>query len=299
MKRLKKSYIWILSVLFVFSVIYFSINPSALRELYETVGLKPAVSEGNLNIFFIDVGQGDAALITDGEHNVLIDAGDITSKAIVETFLVEAEVDKLDVVIASHAHSDHIGEMAAILNRFETGKVYLPSMSDKVIPTTVCFNNMLDAIEDNNIESELLVKGDNFTVGDIEFEVLSPSKLYDDLNNTSLVLRVSYFNTSFLFCGDAEELVENDILENDLYLSSDLIKIGHHGSNTSSSQKFLNKVSPDYAIISVGEDNRYNHPSKITLNKLKDMNIKYYRTDIYGTICVISDGNNLEIKTEK
>ena len=136
MRKFKKSYIWILSVLIVFSVIYFSINPSALKDLYESVGLKPAVSEGNLNIFFIDVGQADAALLTDGEHNILIDAGDLTSKAIVENFLVEAEVERLDVVIASHDHSDHIGEMAAVLNRFEIGQFYMPDMDDDVIPTS-------------------------------------------------------------------------------------------------------------------------------------------------------------------
>lgn len=299
MKRVKNRYIWILSVICVIAVIYLASNPSVLTDIYNKVGLSSSVASGKLNIYFIDTGQSDSALMTDGTYSVLIDAGDIDDGNNIASFIKSKGIDKLDTVIISHPHADHIGGMPEILKQIEVKQFYIPDIPDSLMPTTDCFEKTLELLEINKVETKIAEKGVAFTVGDMNFKVISPAKEYDELNNISAVVRMTYGKSSFLFCGDAEKEVENDILESGEYISSDLIKVGHHGSGTSSIKKFVKAVSPQYAIFCVEEDNSYGHPSAAVVERYEDIGAEIYRTDTHGTITVICDGENIEITTEK
>ncbi len=299
MKFKNKKPIWVLSVLFVALVFYSVNNPSFIDSIYDKLGLNRTVVDGKLNVYFIDTEQSDAALITDGQSAFLVDGGDIDKADKVVSFIKSKGIKALDLVILSHAHEDHMGGLPEVLDEFKVDKFVMPEIPDKLVPTNKTYEKLLDALENNNINAEYAVKGKTFTYGDIEFEFFSPINEFDDLNDSSAVVKLSYGSSSFLFCGDAGTKVEKEILSDKAYLSSDVIKIGHHGSNTSSSEKFLTAVSPMYAVICVGKDNSYGHPSEKIINRLEDLDAKVYRTDQNGTITFLSDGNNITVTTEK
>lgn len=249
--------------------------------------------EGNLNIYFIDVGQADSILITNNNSSMLIDAGNNEDGQDVVNFIKDKGITKLDYVVGTHPHEDHIGGLDDVINSdLEITNIYMPQIET----TTKTFEDVLDAIENKGLSITSPKKGDTFNVGNASLEVMTDSILDEDnLNLSSITLLMQYGNNKFLFMGDAEQ--ENE--ETRDWPKVDLLKVGHHGSNTSSSDKFLNETKPTYSIIMAGEGNSYGLPTEETLNKLQSIGSTIYRTDLNGTITVTSDGENIEINTSK
>lgn len=265
-------------------------NSKTKAETSETT--ENSKSSGNLMVHYIDVGQGDSELIQIGDKNVLIDAGTSDKKAL--DYLKKINVIKLDYVIATHPHEDHIGSMDDVINNCTVGTFYSP----KVTTTTKTYENMVNALKNKNLKITVPKVGDQLNIGNATLTFLAPnSDKYEDLNNYSIVVKLKFGNTSFLFTGDAEDLSDGEILQKQLDIQADVLKVGHHGSTSSTSQDFLNKVNPKYAIISCGKDNDYGHPHKETLDKLKAKNIEIFRTDLGGTIIANSDGTNITFNT--
>ena len=249
--------------------------------------------DGNLNIYFIDVGQADSILITNNDASMLIDAGNNEDGEDVVNFIKDKGITKLDYVVGTHPHEDHIGGLDDVINSdLEITNIYMP----KIETTTKTFEDVIDAIENKGLSITSPKKGDTFTVGNASLEVMTDSILDEDnLNLSSITLLMQYGNNKFLFMGDAE--TENE--ETRDWPKVDLLKVGHHGSNTSSSDKFLNETRPTYSIIMAGEGNSYGLPTEETLNKLQNIGSIIYRTDLNGTITVTSDGENIQIFTSK
>ncbi len=245
----------------------------------------------NLSIYFMDVGQADSIMIKLGNEYALIDAGNNADGNLLVDYFKSIGINKFEYVFGTHAHEDHIGGMDDIINNFEIDNFYMPD----VITTTKTFEDVLDALDAQNVEFDTPKIGDTFTLGDAKINILYVGTDKSDLNNTSIVLRLDYKDTSYLFMGDATSVVEQEISKDNI--EADVIKIGHHGSQYSSTESFIQKVNPTYAVISVGKNNSYNHPSDTIIKRLTDNNIKIYRTDIDGTIKIDSDGNYINFTT--
>lgn len=249
---------------------------------------------GNLEIYYFDVGQADSILIKEEDYTMLIDGGNTSDGENIVTYLKEEiKINDIDLLVGTHPHEDHIGGLPSIINSFEIEKIYLPN----VTTNTKTFENLLDAIENN--EHKIIVPkiNEEIKINNLNFKVLFTGTDEENLNDSSIVLKLDYFNTSYLFTGDATSKTEKKILKKDI--TSDVIKIGHHGSTYSSTNNFLDKVKPKYAIIQVGKDNKYNHPAEETLEKLTKRNIITYRTDKDGTIKLTSNGNDINIEKIK
>lgn len=249
-----------------------------------------------LKVHFIDVGQADSILIqTPDGKSMLIDAGNNADGQAVVSYLKGQGVSKIDILVGTHPHEDHIGGMDNVINSFEIGQIYMP----KVSHTTKTYEDVLTAISRKGLKITSPTPGSTFSLGEVRFTILAPnSSTYEDMNDYSIVLKMEYGNTSFLFTGDAEQVSENEIIAKGYNLKADVLKVGHHGSSSSTSQAFLDKVSPKYAVIMVGSDNNYGHPHKETMDKLEAKGIPVYRTDENGTIVATSDGTNITFNTE-
>lgn len=260
-----------------------------------TTNVKQTINESssNLKIYFVDVGQADCILINDNNEYGLIDAGNNEDGEKIVKYFKDLGITKFKYVFGTHAHEDHIGGMDNIIENFQIEHFYMPD----TITTTRTFEEVLDALEEKNIAFETPEEDENLTFSDTVFKVLHVGKDKRDLNDTSIVLKLTYKNASYLFMGDATSSVEKDILDKDI--KSDVLKVGHHGSQYSSTISFLKKASPKYAIIEVGKNNSYNHPKEVTLKKLEDLGTKIYRTDEDGTIILTSDGENMSFETVK
>lgn len=244
-----------------------------------------------LRIHYIDVGQGDSILIQVNSKNMLIDAGPEANAGKLTAYLKKQKVKRLDYIVATHPHEDHIGAMTSVLCSFQTGSLYAP----KVISDTRSFYTMVLTLKKMNKKIIGAQEGVILDLGkNAQCYMLSPcSENYSSLNDYSPAIMLTYGNTDFLFMGDAEEYSENEILNRHPQLECDVIKIGHHGSSTSSSKPLLEAASPSISIISVGKANDFGHPSKKVINLLKGMETQIYRTDIDGTIIIESDGKRI------
>lgn len=248
----------------------------------------------NLEIYFFDVGQADSVLIKSNDDTVLIDAGNRNDgENLVNYIKNDLKINDIDIVIGTHPHEDHIGGMNYIIDSFDVGKIYLPD----VISNAKFFEKLLDSIESKDYKISVPKIGEEIKLNNLVFNVLSVDDNDKNINDCSIVLKLNYLDTKYLFMGDASKSVEKKLLDKDI--KADVIKIGHHGSSYSSSKKFLESVEANIAIISVGKDNKYKHPTNSVLNTLNNLNIKYYRTDIDGTIKLVSDGKNIEINKIK
>lgn len=249
-----------------------------------------------LKISFLDVGQGDCTFIQlpNGE-TLLIDAGNQENGTEIVQYIQNSGENTVDYLIATHPHADHIGGMSEVIKEFHIENVYMPNVST----TTVTFENLLDTIADKGLKIQTAEAGEKlFDYEGLSAVFLSPGKeSYDELNNYSATLLLSYKEQKFLFMGDAEQEIENEIISHGYDVKTDLLKIGHHGSDTSSARSFLEKADPSIAVISVGADNSYGHPSPEVLETLKDISTEILRTDQHGTIVVASDGINFTLKT--
>lgn len=251
--------------------------------------------DGNLIVDFIDVGQGDSILIRQGDHAMLIDGGTSECKDDLLNFLKSENIQKFDYIVGTHPHEDHIGSLDDVINAYDFDTILFP----KVTTTTKTFENLVNAVKNKNKKFTTPVSGNEYTLGDAKFKILAPSSdSYQSLNNYSIVIKLTYGENTFMFTGDAETLSETEMLNSFDDLTADVLKIGHHGSTTSTSKKFLNAVNLKYAVISVGKDNTYNHPTKTTMNKLEELKIPVYRTDEEGTIECVSNGKDITFNVE-
>ena len=248
-------------------------------------------STDNLEIYYLDVGNADSILIRYHNNNVLIDAGNNEDGEKLVNYFKSLGVENFKYVIGTHAHEDHIGGMDNIINSFNIEHFYMPS----TITTTKTFEDVIDSLTKKNIKFETPKIDYKFNIEDIEFKILYIGDNKEDLNKTSIILKMTYKETSYLFTGDATSETEKEILNKDI--KSTVLKVAHHGSQYSSTAKFLNEVKPKYAIIEVGKDNDYGHPKKVVLQKLEKIGAEIYRTDQDGTIHLISDGKNIKISS--
>lgn len=287
---LKKKYLYTLFIVILISSLTIGCN-----LLVNDSNKNNQIKSNNMIVHYIDVGQGDSILIQVNNKNLLIDAGPKSDKKKLLNYLSTLSLDKLDYVIATHPHEDHIGNMADIINDYNVLAFYAP----KVESTTKTFEKMVEALKSKNLKINVIKKGmDSINLGkNTKVTVFSPTKdSYEDLNNYSPVIKIEYGKTSFLFTGDAQKDIEKEMLSTNEDISADVLKVGHHGSSTSTTKDFLNKVNPSIGVISVGQDNIYNHPNDDTIKQLNENKVTIYRTDKNGTVVISSDGSKISKK---
>ncbi|OOM13552.1 ComEC/Rec2 family competence protein [Clostridium saccharobutylicum] len=279
------------SFLYLFIILFFTLIAS-YNILLTSKDDSSQVQSNKMLVHYIDVGQGDCILIQVNNKNLLIDSGPKSDKKKLLNYLNSLNFKKLDYVIATHPHEDHIGNMANVINSYKINAFYAP----KIQSNTKTFENMVDALKSKKLKINVIKRGtDSINLGnDTRVTIFSPTKNdYENLNNYSPVMKIEYGKTSFLFTGDAQNDIEEEILSNNDDISADILKIGHHGSSTSTSENFLKKVNPSIGVISVGEGNVYNHPNDDIIKRLKKNKVTIYRTDINGTIILSSDGKSI------
>jgi len=255
----------------------------------------PTPVSDNLAVHFIDVGQADCALLECDGKFMLIDGGNVADSSLVVSYLQKAGVEELEAVICSHAHEDHVGGLPGVLAVFPTKAVYAPTRTY----SSKCFDDFLYYTDQQGLTVTIPSVGDTIELGDATATVLGPVKTYPDPNNTSIILMVQFGENKFLFTGDMEVEAENDMLDAGAKVKADVLKVGHHGSNTSTGYRFLYEVDPTYAIISVGADNTYGHPHDEPMSRLRDADAMIFRTDELGSIVAVSDGRNITFTWDK
>lgn len=269
---------------------------------YEVLG-DTLDGEAWLKMHVIDVGQGDSILIQCGECNVLIDCGENGMGDTVLDYLHRAGVSHLDWIIGTHPHSDHIGGMDTVIKRADLtiDHVMMPQLPKSMTPTTVTYTDVLTAIKKKKLKITRPVTGSEYDLDGVTMTVLSPEKgaNYTDVNDYSIVLKFTYKDVSILTGGDATKKIERQLITLDYDLSADIYKVSHHGGKDGNSKVYLDEVSPKYAAISVGDDNKYGHPSAAVMDILDEMNCDVYRTDLDGNIIFESDGRNISVVISK
>ncbi len=284
------------------------IENGTLQKVIDQIKLPPVGQDSGIKkdesfdfgVYFIDVGQGDCELIVSGDTTVLIDAGESENGVRVVNALRYLGIDRLDYVIATHPHSDHIGGLPYVIDKFEVGKVIAPRVDADKTPTTNVYEKFIDSVKAKGMKLTAAKAGTVYDIDGATLEILAPvGSGYSDLNDYSVVCRAVKGNTSFMFTGDASEAAELDMLLSGEDLSADLLKVGHHGSRSSSSAEFLQRVSPSVCVISCGAGNDYGHPTDEAMDRLMKYTSKIYRTDLNGTVTVYSDGEKLYVKTEE
>ncbi len=251
----------------------------------------PALAAGldQMEVHFMDVGQGDATLVTCGGHAMLIDAGDDSKGTAIQNYLQKQKITKLDYLVLTHPDADHIGGAPVIITKFDIGKVFVSNFEKD----NKTYQKLIQSLDDKRMKPLTPAVNSKYTLGTADITILAPGKTYDNPNDASIALLLKNGTRSFLFTGDAGEDAETDILETGIDISADVYKVGHHGSKYSTSKDFFEAVDPFYAVISCGEGNSYGHPHAETLNTLRTSGVMVYRTDEAGTIIASTDGKSI------
>ena len=255
---------------------------------------QPQPSGSSFTVHFIDVGQADAALILCDGQSMLIDGGNADDSSLMYSYLSRLGITYLDYVIGTHAHEDHIGGIAGALNYASVGQVFCPVTSY----TTRAFDNFVKAVQNRGRSITVPSVGDRFNLGSADCHILGVNSA-EDTNESSIVMKITYGNTSFLFTGDAEREAENLILNSGFDIKADVLKVGHHGSASSTSYYWLRQIAPRYAVISVGQGNSYGHPTETVLSRLRDADVTTYRTDLQGDIICTSNGQTVTFQVNR
>lgn len=299
LKKLRR----LLILVFIASAVLLWLNARGVIELPELPFNKSeelSLPDGCAQVRFLDVGQGDCSLIiSDDGETMLIDSGEAEYSSRVLRQLKRLGITRLDYVVATHPHSDHMGGMADIISsKIEIGCLVMPYIPEDYVPVTLAYERLLDAVADKGCE---VADTDNKTVdfGSGRLEFTFPDYSGENLNNYSVIIRFVFGERAFLFSGDAEEEVETALLEDGVSLRADVYKVAHHGSSTSSSALWLAAIKPDYCVIQCGKGNSYGHPHGETITRLRDYTDIILRTDINGTVVFTTDGDNISYKTER
>lgn len=247
---------------------------------------KVTIPMDGLYVHYIDVGQGDSELICCGGEYMLIDAGEPSASDTVVDYLNDHGIEKLEYVVCSHGHADHCGGLDAVVENFEVGTVFTsPYPGD-----TSSYEIFSDTVSAKGLAMTVPELGESYTLGEAKLEFIGPLEEYDNLNDDSLVMRLEYGDTSFLFTGDMTSKAERDLLEDGANVKCDVLKVGHHGSSGSSSYRFLYEAEPKIAVISCEAGNSYGHPHEEALSRLNDCGAEVCRTDLEGSIVIFSNG---------
>ena len=286
-----------LIVLVVFLTLHVLFNERSPVKDYADEYMKPTVNEENINVHFIDVGQGSSVLIQQGTQGILIDSGEDSYSDELHDYIVSAGVEVFPYIIATHPHSDHIGGLDEVIEDFTVSKLIMPYIEKENEPDSKVYEELCQSVEQTKTEIIYPSAGENFTVGDSIFmEFLGPIKQTDDMNNMSLICKVRAFSTTFMFMGDAEKKEISSVYSTNADFDSDIIYVPHHGSDTSIHEDFLYDVSADVAVISCGEDNSYGHPHEETLDFYENSGAEIYRTDIDDNIVIVCSENGYRIE---
>lgn len=280
----------------VFALIFIVGGYFALDKGNDTKGLGNV--SGKLEVSYLDIGQGDAAYIRVNDFDILVDAGPRSDADRLIKQLKDKNIDDFEIVIATHPHEDHIGGMVKVFDEYKVENFYMP----KTTHTTKTFENMMMAVKNEGIKVQTIKEGMKFDLGEgAQIDVYSPMyESYEEFNDYSPIMKLTFGDVDLIFTGDAEAHAEQEVVAKyPKNLKGDVLKFGHHGSSTSSTDEFVKAVSPEFGIISCGVDNKYGHPHRETLDKINKYGIKAYRTDKQGQITLTSDGKTIEIKTER
>lgn len=261
----------------------------------QAAGNPGTAQAGALTVTWLDVGQGDAAVIQCGGQAMLIDGGKPEKSSYIYAWLQQHGLSYLDVIVATHVDADHIGGLSGALNYASVGTAYCPETTG----TTETFQSFVKYLAQRGKQITVPTAGETFALGGAQVQILGPLRSAEDSNDNSIVLKVSFGATSFLFTGDAERTEEQDLLNAGVNLQSTVLKVGHHGSDTSTSYLFLRAVAPQYAVISVGAGNSYGHPTEAVLSRLRDAGVTTFRTDLQGEITAVSDGQTVNFSVAK
>lgn len=249
-----------------------------------------SAEEDLLHIYYIDVGQADSTIITCDDDVLMIDGGNVAdSQSIFSVLRNTLHIEHINCMIATHPHEDHVGGLAAALNACSVDRLITPVLEYD----TKAFHSMMKYAEKQGAIIEIPSVGDSFMIGSARVDILGPLRFYENNNDKSIVCRITHGGNTFLFGGDAEWTAEHDLVDSGVDLSADVLKVNHHGSDTSTSYVFLRAVMPKYAVISVGKSNAYGHPSEAVLSRLRDAGAEVFRTDELGSIECISDGTSI------
>ncbi len=295
-KRTNKSngsaltYILVCIVLLLGMICFFL--ASELQKEFSDIS-KESVSEtaaySDMEVHFIDVGQGDATLVVSDGHYMLIDAGDNSKGTAVQLYLTKLGVERLDYLILTHTDADHIGGADVIITKFDIDHIFIGDFPKE----SRAYEELMEALEYRNMSHSVPEVGAQYPMGDSGFTIIAPNGTYEDPNNSSIALLLENGANSFLFSGDAEQLAEDDILQNEINIDCDVYKAGHHGSRTSSTEAFVRAMTPEYIVISCAEENEYGHPHPEPMERFREIGAEVFRTDKQGSVIAYSDGKEI------
>ncbi len=303
-RKIKTAISFVFPVLAALMIIVPSILDATGIVPYENMMAFLGLTDNNLtdaevSVHCIDVGQGDSILIKSGDKTVLIDGGEKNCSEIVSLYLRQQGITKIDYLIATHPHSDHIGGLSDIVSEYEIENIIMPKIAQESVPTSALYTELLEEIKKKGLKITAAVPGNSYDLGISSLKILGPCKEYSDLNDYSVVTELTHGKNTFLFMGDAEKASENDIIKMGYAEDIDVLKVGHHGSSSSSGKKFLDIVKPEYAVISCGAGNKYNHPNESTMERLAGYTSEIYRTDLQGNVLFESDGDKIKCDFSK
>ena len=291
-------------VLIVFTCIFSLLNlfgVTSWNKLFNSLGVINTVQEqdSNFAVYCLDVGQSDCTIVKCDDKVMIIDTGTMNQLYKIRTALFALGIDNINYLVVTHQHDDHMSGAAELIEHYDVSNILMPKLSDANYVDSLTYSNLIKSISDKNINPIAVSAGDTFKLGSSIVEIFSPATQDNELNNMSVVLKITYGYTKFLFQGDSETSVEKQILNSNFDISADLIKLGHHGSKTSSFSPYLDAVNPQYAVISCNSDNNYGHPNLQVMETLAEKNITPYITSLSGNIIATSDGKEIVITSSK